>query len=121
MIAFAVSVNGEHYRTCGIRDAAMLEVRASYFSQRNNELLLMLGAVGASSSFRECLTWQLPTIKVGDKVCVEIIETDRVDPPSEREPMPEPTTGPDGISRIEFHEKPDKPDSSGTSISNSQN
>ena len=86
MIAFVVSVNGKRICTAGIRDGGIATVDMSWVakSPKNNGLLFHVG--GIETSTNEILDWDVPKLKLGDKITVEITETDQVDPSPDRSP-----------------------------------
>ena len=85
MIAFKVSVNGDRVCTVGVGWDGVLTagvMRPPHFGPR-------LQASGLEVATNEHLEWTVPKIKVGDKICIEIIEADSVDEPSRREVVQE--------------------------------
>jgi hypothetical protein len=53
---------------------------------RDGNFELQVG--GLDSGVNEHLGWATPSVKVGDVICVQIVETEDIDPECERHPSP---------------------------------
>jgi hypothetical protein len=85
VIAFVVSVNGQHVRTIGIGDSGVLSSHVTWVGWPGEVGNLDLGISGLDSQTDEHLRWpEPPEIKVGDTVTIQVIETDTVDTPTDR-------------------------------------
>jgi hypothetical protein len=85
MIAFVVSVNGQRVCTIGVGDSGVLGAHVSWVGRPGEAGDLDLGVGGLDSHTDEHIGWpDPPEIKVGDTVSIQVIETDTVDPPTER-------------------------------------
>src|SRR5262245_11228385 len=85
MIAFVVSVNGQRVGIIGVGDSGVLSaiVRWSGRVGELDDLGLEIG--GLDSRTDEHIRWpHPPEIKVGDTIAIQVIETDRVDMPTDR-------------------------------------
>jgi hypothetical protein len=85
MIAFVVSVNGQRVATIGIGDSGVLDTIVGWSGRTGEPGDLRLSIGGLDSHTDEHVRWSdPPEIKVGDTVSVQVIETDTVDPPTDR-------------------------------------
>jgi hypothetical protein len=84
MMAFVVSVNGERVCTSGVAGRGVSSVGISWVAgaPRRNGLVFNVGGLDRLSN--EFMDWDVSQLKVGDKVTIEIIEADQVDPPAGR-------------------------------------
>ena len=86
MIAFVVSLNGERVCTIGIGDRGVLGAHVSWSGRPGGAGDLWLSYGGLDSRTDEHVKWaDPPEIMVGDTIAIQVIETDGVDPPAERE------------------------------------
>jgi hypothetical protein len=80
MVAFIVSVNGKRCCTMGASSfMSLLEARVGWLGPRNSFDLHATGIEG-----NECMTWPVHSIEMGDKITIEITETDQIDEPFDR-------------------------------------
>ena len=85
MIAFVVSLNGVLVGTVGIGDSGVLGAHVSWSGRPGDAGDLWLSFGGLDSRSDEHIRWpDPPDIKVGDTVTIQVIETDAVDPSTER-------------------------------------
>ncbi|MBN9517644.1 hypothetical protein J0H58_03850 [bacterium] len=85
MIAFVVSVNGQRVGTIGIGDSGVLTAHMTWVGRPGEAGDLDLGIGGLDSRTDEHLRWpDPPEIRVGDTVTIQVIETEAVDPPTDR-------------------------------------
>ena len=94
MIAFVISVNGKRCCTIGIEGEGVLTSHVTGVimagisnvegAPLNNGLDFHAG--GLDSTTQDHLRWNVPEVQIGDRIEIEIVETDKVDPPSERGP-----------------------------------
>lgn len=87
MKAFLVRLNGKRLCTAGIGPNGVLTVSLYWVgggSRRTAEGHFGFHVGGLDSRTDEHVDYATPDVKVGDKVTVEIIETDRVDPETKR-------------------------------------
>src|SRR5262245_26342886 len=85
MIAFVVSVNGVRVGTIGIGDSGVLGAHVSWVGRPDEPGDLSLSVGGLDTRTDEHIRWpDPPEIKVGDTVTIQVVETDAVDPPTER-------------------------------------
>ena len=85
--AFVVSVNGRPLCTAGIGPHGVLTANVYWVgggSQRMAEGHFGFHVGGLDSRSGEHVNWETPELKVGDKVTVEIIETEQADPEATR-------------------------------------
>ncbi|WP_437312145.1 hypothetical protein [Sorangium sp. So ce388] len=91
MIAFRISVNGTKICTAGIGPRGVLSVVVSQVAGAPAALLedghVLIS--GLDSDRREHSLWPSPTLRIGDEICIEILEADAVDPPWRRFPCAE--------------------------------
>ncbi|MCI0459986.1 MAG: nucleolar 14 family protein [Gemmataceae bacterium] len=85
MIAFVVSVNGQRVCTIGIGDSGVLGAHVSWSGLPGEPADLRLSFGGLDTRTDQHIRWpDPPEIKVGDAVTIQVIETDLVDPPTDR-------------------------------------
>lgn len=85
MIAFVLSVNGQRICTVGVGDSGVLGAHVSWVGRSGEPGDLTFSVGGLETRTDEHIRWpQLPEIKVGDTVTVQVIETDTVDAPTDR-------------------------------------
>ncbi|HTU19536.1 MAG TPA: hypothetical protein VMG10_15860 [Gemmataceae bacterium] len=85
MIAFIISVNGQHAGTIGIGNNGVLTTCVNWVGHPGDDGNLFLQFGGLDTSTDEHVRWRdPPAIKVGDMVTVQVVETDTVDVPIER-------------------------------------
>jgi hypothetical protein len=85
MIAFVVSVNGQRVGTIGIGDSGVLGAHVSWVGRPGEPGDLSLSVGGLDSRTDEHIRWpEPPEITVGDTVTIQVVETDAVDPPTDR-------------------------------------
>jgi hypothetical protein len=91
VLAFRVSVNGEHVCTAGIGPKGSLHVIVSWSggSSRGADGRLHMMVGGLDTSADEHVRWGVPKLEVGDRITVEVIRTETVDPTSMRDPSRE--------------------------------
>jgi hypothetical protein len=80
MKAFVVSVNGIRYCTIGVAGHGVISASVTLAGQDVNSGLRML-AGGYDAASNERLEWFVPAINIGDKITIEIIESDTTDAP----------------------------------------
>ena len=93
MVAFKVSLNGKHVCTAGVRDFGVLSANVTWVRRRpensrdgesiEEELTADVG--GLDSRTREHLKWLARRLAVGDRLTIEVVESDRVDKPKRRQ------------------------------------
>jgi hypothetical protein len=93
MIALKVAHNGEPVCVAGIGDLGVisshvtwvhsLDYRTETEGEPSERVELSLHVGGLHTPMEEHRTWDTPSIKVGDAVTVEIIETDNITPHSD--------------------------------------
>lgn len=89
MIAFKVSLNGKRVCTAGVRDFGVVSAIVSWVRRKpensrrkkgiEEELTAEIGGLDGDS--RAHLNWLSRRLRVGDRVTVEVVETDIVDKP----------------------------------------
>jgi hypothetical protein len=85
MIAFVLSVNGQRICTVGVGDSGVLGAHVSWVGRSGEPGDLDFSVGGLDTHTDEHIRWpQLPEIKVGDTVTIQVIETDTVDAPTDR-------------------------------------
>jgi hypothetical protein len=85
MIAFVISVNEHRVCTIGIGDSGVLGAHVSWSGLPKQPADLRLSFGGLDTRTDEHIRWpDPPGIKIGDTVTIEVVETDAVDPPTER-------------------------------------
>jgi hypothetical protein len=97
--AFLVTVNGQRVCLAGIGKNGSMAVAVEWVGGKGldsrslkEKLTLIVG--GLDSASHEHAHWTTPKIRTGDKIQIEIIETDNVDDASERfEPLRNPNRG----------------------------
>jgi hypothetical protein len=83
MKAFDVRVNGKRLCVAGIGDDGVLNTMIDHLAGHGrNEVRLTVG--GLLSPTEEHLRWEHLSLNVGDKVEVQIFETETVDDPKDR-------------------------------------
>jgi hypothetical protein len=89
--AFSVSVNGRHVCTAGIGSNAGLIVAVhwlgGFLAGADGHLGVHVG--GLDDDARQHVRWAVPPLKVGDRVSVELVRAEAVDPPPLRYPLDE--------------------------------
>lgn len=99
MKAFLVTVNGQRVCLAGIGKNGAMGVAVQWVGGKGlhsdrlkEKLTLIVG--GLDSASHQHARWKTPKIRTGDKILIEIIETDNVDDASERfEPPTNPERG----------------------------
>lgn len=92
MIAFKVSLNGTKVCTAGVRDVGVLSAIVTWVrrkpensqSGRGIEEELGLEVGGLDSDANEHLKWLSRRLRVGDRLAIEVIESETVDKPKRR-------------------------------------
>ncbi len=87
MKAFVVRVNGKRLCTAGIGPDGVLSAIVNWVgggARRTAEGHFGFHVGGLDSRTDEHVGWQTPELRVGDKVTVEIVEAEHVDPEAER-------------------------------------
>jgi hypothetical protein len=87
MKAFVIRVNGKRLCTAGIGPNGVLTAIVDWVSggsRRTAEGHFGFHVGGLDSRTQEHVDWQTPELQVGDKVTVEIIESEQVDPETRR-------------------------------------
>ncbi len=87
MKAFIIHLNGKRLWTVGIGPSGVLTTDVTWVGgipKRTDEGDLIFHVGGLDSRTDEHVKWNVPELKVGDKVTVKIVETDKVDPESKR-------------------------------------
>ena len=93
MLAYQISVNGKHVTTAGV-DQGLVSAIANWASAPKEipgdwHAGFSLAALDSASS--EYLKWFRCDVQVGDEIRIKLVETERVDEPTQREPRPEKT------------------------------
>jgi hypothetical protein len=94
MRAFALYLNGKNVGTAGIDAHGVLSANITWVSGKSQptspkrrvvaeQIGVALGGLNADTD--EHLRWSQRPLRVGDKVCVKVIETESVDTPRHRE------------------------------------
>jgi hypothetical protein len=85
MIAFAISVNGQSVGTIGIGDCGVLTAHVTWSALAGEPGDLRVSFGGLDTRSDEHVHWpNPPDIRVGDTVTIQVVDTDAVDPPTER-------------------------------------
>ena len=92
MIAFKVSLNGKHICTAGVRDFGVVSAIVTWVRRKpeksrdgrsiEEELTADIG--GLDSDVNEHLKWLARRLHLGDRMAVEVVESDSVDKPKRR-------------------------------------
>ena len=83
MRAFEIHLNGKRLCLAGIDGDCVLTVIVNHVvGDGRNELRLHIG--GLISATEEHVRWKAPHLRLGDKMALRIVETDRVDKPAKR-------------------------------------
>jgi hypothetical protein len=92
VIAFKVSLNGKHVCTAGVRDFGVVSAIVTWVRRKpeksrdgkciEEELTADIG--GLDSDVNEHLKWFARRLHVGERITVEVVESDRVDRPKRR-------------------------------------
>ena len=85
MRAFVVSVNGDRACTIGVGDNGVLSAHVTWVGKPGVKDDLFLHAGGLDSSTDEHFRWPVPSLRVGDRVSIEVVEAAEVDPPAGRD------------------------------------
>jgi hypothetical protein len=89
MKAFVVSVNGRKICTAGIGPNGVLSTILHWVGggpRRPSDGAFGFRVGGLDSRSNEHVDWDTPVVNVGDVICVQIVETEVVDPECRREP-----------------------------------
>jgi hypothetical protein len=92
MLAYKVTINGNHIATVGMNEDGLLFLKASwmrlkeakgitYPSQGNAQFMIS----GLRDKTDEHLEWYYKDLTIGDKITLELVETDVVDAPAKIE------------------------------------
>jgi hypothetical protein len=87
MKAFVVRVNGKRLCTAGVGPDGVLSATVNWVGggpRRDAEGDLLFHVGGLDSRTGEHLDYTTPQLRVGDKVSIEIVDADVVDPEDER-------------------------------------
>jgi hypothetical protein len=85
MLALCVKVNDELVCTAGAPSDGVLGIHLTWVDVSRwsrGHFLFCVGGLDSATS--EHLRWQVPSLDVGDRVSVRVVDTDAIDPPSER-------------------------------------
>jgi len=92
VIAFKVSLNGRQVCKAGVRDFGVVSAIVTWVRRRpeksrdgktiEEELTAKIG--GLDSDAKEHLKWLARRLHVGDRITVEVVESERVDKPKRR-------------------------------------
>ena len=92
MIAFKLSINGEHICTAGVRDFGVVSAVITWVRRKpengrdgkiiEEELTADLGGLDGES--KEHLKWWSQRLRVGDRVSIEVVDAKRADKPKRR-------------------------------------
>jgi hypothetical protein len=91
MKAFSVLINGQAVATIGAGSQGLLTAIIHWMAGRPSEIggefsLMLGGLTSGASDQQEHLRWPSPSLTLGDEVTIRLVDADRVDPPSHREP-----------------------------------
>ena len=81
MRAFEIYINGERLCLAGVSNASVFTAIIEYVGQDEEDLHLHVG--GSLIPEQEYVTWQYRGLSVGDDVRIRILESDKVDAPTE--------------------------------------
>jgi hypothetical protein len=84
MRAFEIYINGERLCLAGVSNASVFTAIIEYVGRDEEDLHLHVG--GSLIPEQEYVTWQDRSLSVGDDVRIRILESDKVDAPTERSP-----------------------------------
>jgi hypothetical protein len=92
MIAFTISLNGTEVCTAGVRDVGVLSAIVTWVRRRPKnsrrgratEEQLVFEVGGLDSDANEHLKWLSQRLRVGDRVAIDVIESESVDTPKRR-------------------------------------
>jgi hypothetical protein len=82
MRAFKIHLNGKRICIAGVGTDGVLTTHIDYVGQKGDDI--RLAVTGLFTKTDEHAIWTTMGLKVGDKVQVTVVETDRVDKPKER-------------------------------------
>jgi hypothetical protein len=82
MRAFEISINGERLCLAGASNASVFTAIIEYLGRDEEHLHLHVG--GLLIPEQEHITWQDSSLSVGDDVRIRILESDKIDAPTER-------------------------------------
>jgi hypothetical protein len=94
MRAFALYLNGKKLGTAGVGDHGVLSANITWVRRRNEPVSTTRGADaeeigvdlgGLNSDTDEHLHWREQPLRLGDEVCIRVVETESVDPPRRRQ------------------------------------
>jgi len=88
MLAYRVTVNGDHIATVGMKEDGLLFVKASWMRLKDaegisfpNEGDAVFTISGLRDKTDEHLDWYSKELTPGDKIMLELVQTDIVDAP----------------------------------------
>jgi hypothetical protein len=93
MRAFALCLNGQKIATAGVGDSGVLSANITWVGKRPATSPTGTGAVeeigvvlgGLNNETDEHLRWRQRTLRVGDEVCIKVLEVASVDRPRHRQ------------------------------------
>ena len=95
MLAYKVTINGNHIATVGMKEDGLLFVKASWMRLKDAEGITLpddgdaqFTITGLRDRTDEHLDWYSKELTPGDKITLELVQTDVVDAPTKVERRP---------------------------------
>jgi hypothetical protein len=85
MLAFEIYINGQRLCLAGVSNAGVFSAIIEYLGGDEEHLLLDVGGLLIPEG--EHVSWRVMSLSVGDDVRIRILESDKVDAPTERFPI----------------------------------
>ena len=83
MISFKIHVNGEYVCTAGSRSVDLLSSMIDWF-QKGDSCEMEVRGMSEERGYAEHLIWLRKTLKLGDRVTIEVVESKRASKPVQR-------------------------------------